>query len=229
MNTPLPSRWLELFDMAMAIIDQANAQGIGMNSWSFGGGTALMLQISHRESHDIDLFIEDAQYLPYLNPETQDYDLALAPSDYETDGTRALKIVFDGVGEIDFICCHPVTETPFTNPEIRGRHIRLETPAEILAKKVVFRGLHLQPRDMFDIAAVAQAMGTDYVVEACSRFPDACREALRITENMNPELVDAVTEKLLIYEGFLDLQGRAQVIATEILIAALTRSAALLR
>lgn len=76
MNTPLPSRWPELFDMAMAIIDQANAQGIGMNSWSFGGGTALMLQINHRESHDIDLFIEDAQYLPYLNPgETQGSDI----------------------------------------------------------------------------------------------------------------------------------------------------------
>ncbi len=215
--------------MAMAIIDQANAQGIGMNSWSFGGGTALMLQINHRESHDIDLFIEDAQYLPYLNPETQDYDLALAPSDYETDGTRALKIVFDGVGEIDFICCDPVTETPFTKAEIRGRNVRLETPAEILAKKVVFRGSQLQPRDMFDIAAVAQAMGTAYVVEACSTFPDACREALRVTENMNPRLVDAVTEKLLVSEGFLGLQGRAQMIATEILTAAITRSAALLR
>ena len=229
MNTPLPSRWPELFDMAMSIIDQANAQGIGMNSWSFGGGTALMLQINHRESHDIDLFIEDAQYLPYLNPETQDYDLALAPSDYETDGTRALKIVFDGVGEIDFICCDPVTETPFTEAEIRGRNVRLETPAEILAKKVVFRGSQLQPRDMFDIAAVAQAMGTDYVVEACSKFPVACREALRVTENMNPRLVDAVTEKLLVSEGFLGLQGRAQMIATEILTAAITRSAALLR
>ncbi|WP_226341307.1 nucleotidyl transferase AbiEii/AbiGii toxin family protein [Gemmobacter serpentinus] len=229
MNTPLPSRWPELFDMAMAIIDQANAQGIGMNSWSFGGGTALMLQINHRESHDIDLFIEDAQYLPYLNPETQDYDLALAPSDYETDGTRALKIVFEGVGEIDFICCDPVTETPFTKAEIRGRNVRLETPAEILAKKVVFRGSQLQPRDMFDIAAVAQAIGTDYVVEACSRFPDACREALRVTENMNPKLVEAVTEKLLVSEGFLGLQGRAQMIATEILTAAITRSAALLQ
>ena len=215
--------------MAMAIIDQANAQGIGMNSWSFGGGTALMLQINHRESHDIDLFIEDAQYLPYLNPETQDYDLALAPSDYETDGTRALKIVFEGVGEIDFICCDPVTETPFTKAEIRGRNVRLETPAEILAKKVVFRGSQLQPRDMFDIAAVAKAMGTAYVVEVCSRFPDACREALRVTENMNPRLVDAVTEKLLVSEGFLGLQGRAQMIATEILTAAITRSAALLR
>lgn len=80
MNAPHPSRWPELFDMAMATIDQANGQGIGMHDWSFGGGTALMLQIKHRESHDIDLFIDDAQYLPYLNPETQGYDLALAPS-----------------------------------------------------------------------------------------------------------------------------------------------------
>ena len=36
--------------MAMAIIDQANAKGIGMNGWSFGGGTALMLQIKHLEN-----------------------------------------------------------------------------------------------------------------------------------------------------------------------------------
>lgn len=106
-----------------------------MHNWSFGGGTALMLQIKHRESHDIDLFIDDAQYLSYLNPQTQGYDLALAPSDYETDGTRALRIVFDGVGEIDFICCDPLTEEPFVVSEIRGRSIKLETPAEILAKR----------------------------------------------------------------------------------------------
>jgi hypothetical protein len=215
--------------MAMAIIDQVNGQGIAMHSWSFGGGTALMLQINHRESHDIDLFIDDAQYLAYLNPETQEYDLALAPSDYETDGTRALKIVFDGVGEIDFICCDPVTDEPYVVSEIRGRSIKLETPAEILAKKVVFRGSHLQPRDMFDIAAVAQAMGDDYVVNACSRFPDACREALRVTEDMSPRLVDSVTAKLLVSQGFLGLQGRAQMLTKEILTAAITRTDALLR
>lgn len=225
MNAPQPSRWPELFDMAMAIIDQANGQGIGMHNWSFGGGTALMLQIKHRESHDIDLFIDDAQYLPYLNPETQGYDLALAPSDYETDGTRALKIVFDGVGEIDFICCDPVTEEPFVVSEIRGRSVKLETPAEILAKKVVFRGSHLQPRDMFDIAAVAQAMGGEYVIDACSKFPAACEKALRVTERMSPRLVEAVTAKLLVAEGFQALQSRAQMITKEILAAAITRSA----
>lgn len=69
----------------------------------------------------------------------------------------------------------------------------------------------------------------DYVVEACSRFPNACREALRVTENMNPRLVDSINGKLLVAEGFLGLQGHAQMIAKEILAAAITRSAAQLR
>lgn len=51
-----------------------------MDRWSFGGGTALMLQIAHRESHDIDLFIDDPQILPFLNPETQCFDLAFESS-----------------------------------------------------------------------------------------------------------------------------------------------------
>jgi len=192
-----------------------------MQDWSFGGGTALMFQIQHRESHDIDLFIDDAQYLPFLNPQTQDYNLALAPSDYETDGTRALKIVFEGIGEIDFICCEPVTASPFTWTDIRERRIRLETPTEILAKKVVFRGSHLQPRDMFDIAATAQALGDDYVVAALSKFPSACRNALTVAEKMSPLLVASVTQRLLVSENFQALRNRAQDITKEILASAL--------
>lgn len=222
MNIPLPSRWPELFDMAMAIIDQANDQGIGMHDWSFGGGTALMLQIAHRESHDIDLFIGDAQYLPFLNPETQGYGLDIAPTDYETDGTRALKIVFDGVGEIDFICCDPVSEAPFALSEIRGRSVRLETPSEILAKKVVFRGAQLQPRDMFDIAATARALGVDYVVSALSAFPSACGEALGVVERMDPRLVQCVNANLLVMDDFKSLRLEAQAETRRILNAALS-------
>lgn len=62
-----------------------------------------MLQIDHRESHDVDLFIRDPQVLPYLNPETQGYALDIMPGSYVSDGVGSLKIVFDGVGEIDFI------------------------------------------------------------------------------------------------------------------------------
>ncbi|CUX65088.1 hypothetical protein AGR6A_Lc30003 [Agrobacterium sp. NCPPB 925] len=38
-----------------------------------------MLQINHRESFDIDIFIDDPQVLPYLNPTTQGYTLQVNP------------------------------------------------------------------------------------------------------------------------------------------------------
>lgn len=105
MNTPSPSRWSELFEIAVSIIEQVNKDMNIINLWTWGGGTALMLQIDHRESHDIDLFVNDPQLMPFLNPETQDFTLSLHPSSYTSDGTQSLKIIFDGVGEIDFICC----------------------------------------------------------------------------------------------------------------------------
>ena len=58
-----------------------------IDSWTFGGGTALMLQIDHRESFDVDIFLA----------------LGINPDGYESDGSRTLKIVFENVGEIDFI------------------------------------------------------------------------------------------------------------------------------
>jgi hypothetical protein len=225
MNTPQPSRWSELFDIAMSIIDQANARGIDMNSWSFGGGTALMLQIDHRDSHDIDLFIDDPQYLPYLNPQTQGYDLLLSPSDYETDGSRALKIVFTGIGEIDFICCDPVTEAPCTKAEILGHRIMLETPAEILSKKIVFRGSQMQPRDMFDIAATAEALGKDYVIDTLAAFPSKCQAALEVAHRMDARLVESVTARLLVTEKYSPLRARAQAITQDILAGAISKSA----
>ncbi|MEI9852257.1 MAG: nucleotidyl transferase AbiEii/AbiGii toxin family protein [Sphingomonas sp.] len=54
-----PSEWPTLFDIAVQILRHVEAQIGFAPSWSFGGGTALMLQIDHRESHDIDLFFDD--------------------------------------------------------------------------------------------------------------------------------------------------------------------------
>ncbi len=220
MNSPNPSRWPELFDLALSIMDQANAKGIGLHNWSFGGGTALMLQIRHRESHDIDLFIDDAQYLPFLNPQTQDYDLALAPSDYETDGAHALKIVYDGMGEIDFICCDTITAAPVSIVTLRGRQVRLETPAEILAKKVVFRGTRMQPRDMFDIAATARSMGEGAVIQALAAFPAECEKAAQVAARMDPAFARSVMSALLAMKGFGDLPAQAQDITLRILTKA---------
>lgn len=86
------SHWESLFDQAVSIINQANTSFKLLDSWTFGGGTALMLQINHRESFDIDIFIDDPQVLPYLNPKTQGYTLQVNPDEYVSDGTHALKI-----------------------------------------------------------------------------------------------------------------------------------------
>ena len=61
-----PSQWEDLLRQAYKIIDHVNRDHDLLTSWTFGGGTAMMLQISHRESHDIDLFLDDPQLLPYL-------------------------------------------------------------------------------------------------------------------------------------------------------------------
>ncbi|MDQ1902079.1 nucleotidyl transferase AbiEii/AbiGii toxin family protein [Paracoccus sp. WLY502] len=201
----------------MAIVDQANANGIAMNDWTFGGGTALMLQIGHRDSHDIDLFVSDAQYLPFLNPETQGFKLSLVPSGYETDGTRALKIVFDGVGEVDFICCPTVTDHPFEQAIVNGREVNRETPAEILGKKIVYRGATLQPRDMFDIAATAVVLGEDALVASLKPLAGPSGVALKVARGMNPDLARTVMSRLMARSGYQDLHLTAQDVACRVL------------
>jgi hypothetical protein len=115
-----PSQWPILFDLMIDILDHFQQANNFKPSWSFGGGTALMLTIDHRESHDIDIFLDDAQVLPYLNPETQGYALLQRPDSYQTDGTRALKLAYQDIGEIDFICCSSILDDPFERRDVRG-------------------------------------------------------------------------------------------------------------
>ena len=87
-------RWEQLFRDALGLFDQARELGAAPNRWTFGGGTALMLSIGHRESHDIDIFIDDPQLLSYLAPVEDRYRFSTAPTGYQTDGANALRIAF---------------------------------------------------------------------------------------------------------------------------------------
>lgn len=193
-----PSQWGLLFDAAVATIRQTEQAIGGRFIWSFGGGTALMLQIDHRESHDVDLFIDDPQIMPFLNPLTQNYVLDHAPDAYDTDGVRATKLIYETIGEIDFICCGDVTDDPSVVTQVRGVDVQVETPAEIVAKKVFYRGPSLQPRDMFDVAAVSRAKGDDYVVWAmvqCGRA--ACAAALSAAERFDADAALSIISRLM--------------------------------
>lgn len=211
-----PSQWQKLFRLALSIIDQANANGPIIKSWTFGGGTALMLQIDHRESHDIDLFLDDPQRLAMLNPQTQGYTLDPAPADYVTDGSGTLRLVFD-IGEIDFICCGALTDPATRRQLVEGRTVALETPAEIVAKKVFYRGGRMQPRDMFDIAAVVRRLGETELAAGLRPYHDRCVTALQVAERMDPGFARDVMAQLMIRRGYEDLPEKAQAMTVDFL------------
>ncbi|MCI1756206.1 MAG: nucleotidyl transferase AbiEii/AbiGii toxin family protein [Sphingobium sp.] len=218
-----PSQWPILFDLMIDILDHFQQANNFKPSWSFGGGTALMLTIDHRESHDIDIFLDDAQVLPYLNPETQGYALLQRPDSYQTDGTRALKLAYQDIGEIDFICCSSILDDPFERRDVRGCSVALETPAEIIAKKVYFRGSSFQPRDMFDLAAVTEHYGYDYAVSALRQCgTDRCAAALGVIEKATPAFVQSIIGQLMYREKHAHLVTEAQGISRQILELALS-------
>lgn len=120
--------------------------------WTFGGGTVLMLRIAHRQSKDIDLFVPDPQYLGYVSPRLSDVAEGIS-ADYE-EAAEYLKL-FLPEGEIDVVVGQSLTAAPYETVSYRARQIRVETSAEIIAKKMWHRGDRAKARDLFDLCAVA--------------------------------------------------------------------------
>jgi hypothetical protein len=180
--------WTRLFRIACSLIRQVNSEHTIVDAWSLGGGTAMMLQIDHRRSDDIDIFLPDPQFLPYLDPKLHDFKFEIVPSDYRSDGSRFLKLAFDNIGEIDFIACPAMTSTPSTRRVVEGADVDVETLAEIITKKVHFRGAHIKPRDIFDIAA---AVRTDRqaIVNALRLYKNDVTATLATIDRLNPDFV----------------------------------------
>jgi hypothetical protein len=189
------SDWARLFRVACDLIRQVNSSALNIDSWTFGGGTALMLQIDHRESHDVDFFLQDPQVLAFLDPQKHDFKFEISPSDCDGDGARFLKLAFEGIGEIDFIVCQPATANPTMQREIEGENILLETIPEIITKKVVHRGSSIRPRDIFDIAAASEQYA-DSVVNELRAYKTEVANALETIEKLNPEFVNTVISQL---------------------------------
>jgi hypothetical protein len=147
-TTPMvqPS-WKRLFEIACQLIRQVNLEEAIIERWTLGGGTAMMLQIDHRESRDVDIFLSDPQLLGFLNPKTHDFVFEIRPTGYVTDGSTSLKWVFENIGEIDFIVGHLMTSAPTKRTTIEGISVELETIPEIITKKIYYRGSSIKPRD----------------------------------------------------------------------------------
>ena len=59
----------KLFEYAMKQLDTSN---IPSNHWTIGGGTILKKFYQHRESKDIDVFLDNPQFLGMLSPRIND-------------------------------------------------------------------------------------------------------------------------------------------------------------
>jgi len=215
-----PSDWARLFRIALSLIKQVNQNDRIIDHWTFGGGTAMMLQLDHRESHDVDLFLNDAQILPFLDPKNHDFSFEIVPSEYGGDGTSFLKLSFNGIGEIDFIVRQALTESPTTKCSIEGEPTLLETIPEIITKKIVHRGASIKPRDIFDVAAGADQYA-DAIIGALRNYPEAVQTTLKKLDELNPEFVNRAIQALMIKDSFRNISDTAVDRTKEILKASL--------
>jgi hypothetical protein len=143
--------WERLFDRALTCLDTIAKAPVPMPRWTFGGGTALTLQLHHRQSHDIDIFLEGPEWLSILSPRVNDTVEGMC-RDYQ-EGARFLKLSLED-GEIDFIASPLLTKPGAKTQDIHSRPVLVETPAEIITKKIFYRAAYLRVRDIVDIAVV---------------------------------------------------------------------------
>jgi hypothetical protein len=181
------SKWAELLDLALPALDYVfkNQPDTERPFWTLGGGTALALQIDHRVSNDIDIFVSGTKlklFTPNSNPEAK----KISPS-YQWPGFY-LKFELD-FGEIDFLHSGLLTEPGFTWQTLNGRRIALETPEEVIIKKIRYRAEKFKLRDAFDLACTTMVRpGLEKVL--VEETPDALPRllgALRYLEGLGVE------------------------------------------
>ncbi len=142
------AEWIPLFKLALKILSN---EKVLKSQWSFGGGTALMTYYNHRKSKDVDIFLRDVQLLTRFTPRLNDY-VAERVDDY-TEMSSSLKLKIKQQ-EIDFIVAPSLTQKPTVKKLIGNTLVNVETPEEIVIKKIFYRAEAFKTRDVFDLAVV---------------------------------------------------------------------------
>lgn len=167
--------WRSLIRRAVARLE---AVGLGRDEWTWGGGTVLMLRYRHRTSRDVDLFIDDVQYLSYLSPRLNDQQSADMLG--YSEQANHLRLEYPE-GEIDFLAVAPVF--PDLKPvaeQVEGVEgaVRLMADKEIIAQKLFYRAATFTGRDLYDFVTVAGGRPDLLKDEALRKIVWSRRDAL---------------------------------------------------
>jgi predicted nucleotidyltransferase component of viral defense system len=188
--TDLPGGiWASLLKQAFLLMDEVERHGISQPFWTFGGGTVLMLRYQHRLSKDIDIFVSDPQYLGYVSPRLS--DVAESVSQDYVEGPGYIKLL-RAEGEIDFVASPNLTEPAFEAWNLLGRTVRVETAAEIVAKKLWHRGDRATARDLFDLSLVIE------------REPQALRQAARFLTRHRAVFLEQLHDRRAVLKAQFD-------------------------
>ncbi|BEP46144.1 hypothetical protein GmRootV15_67330 (plasmid) [Variovorax sp. V15] len=114
----------------------------------------LMFRYRHRLSKDIDIFVPDPQYLGFVTPRLSDTAADLT-QDYTEQPGAFVKLQFEE-GKVDFVASPNLLADAWETWDFGGRCVKVETAAEIIAKKMYHRGDRATARDLFDLALVVE-------------------------------------------------------------------------
>lgn len=152
------SSWQRLLEEALKIEERLPDR----LPFSFGGGTALAVHLGHRISCDIDLFYKSVDAFDYYHPNKNAAVDALVKKysgSWQFPGNY-LKLEL-GMGEIDILVSTFMTQSPVEDWVFKKWAIKIEKPAEILAKKICYRSSQFKRRDIFDMAIMCHLKEND--------------------------------------------------------------------
>lgn len=196
------NEWEILFAYA---IERLNAAKLPKNAWSFGGGTALMLRYNHRVSKDIDIFFRDPQLLASVSPRIN--DASEDKIQEYSEHTQFTKINFDE-GEVDFIISPQLTNCRPALEEVCGTRVYVDSPVEIVAKKIHFRAEDFKPRDVFDLAVVCSDLKNELLQNSFAFAPQIGVLQTRISELEETGILEQQLHNLVLASDGEKYRGR---------------------
>jgi len=180
--------WHSLLELALGALEEVGPH----LRWTLGGGTGLALRIGHRVSYDVDLLLEDAAALHALSPNRN--RAARAITDRWQEPGNYIKLERPE-GAIDFLLAARQTEASPWLHRLGEREIRVEAPAEILAKKLRYRSSRFLPRDIFDLLAL-QRFDPAEVRLAVLAVPDGARRAADRIVRIAPRYRETIADEV---------------------------------
>ena len=197
-----------LLEYAVKALENAS---INYSQWSIGGGTVLASYYNHRLSKDIDVFINDAQFLTELSPRFNDATDSVL--DYDEMSNYISLTYLEG--KVDFIAAPQITIHPPKMRSFFGKNVMLDDAVEIVAKKLYFRSDHILPRDLFDLAVVYSSERHDDLVSFALSIPEKIKLFIKNFE-CNKEILEYKAYSIVSWDAIQD--GGREFVGKEILI-----------